>query len=102
MPLPVSIPSTRLHRVFRQRLKATLNSSVLPLYLENDYDYDGEGRVDSMDPPSPTTTVPTSHIRFYQDRDALARPVDVYVGSPSVPQYLITGAAYNAAGSCCR
>ena len=83
---------------FRQRLKATLNSSVLPLYLENDYDYDGEGRVNSMDSPSPTTTVPTSHIRFYQDRDALARPVDVYVGSASVPQYLITGATYNAAG----
>ena len=74
---------------------------MLPLYLENDYHYDGEGRVNSMDSPSPTTTVPTSHIRFYQDRDRSAAG-DVYVGSLSVPQYLITGATYNAAGQCCR
>jgi YD repeat-containing protein len=84
------------HLVFLKKLTVTNTGSNVPdVVMAGSFSYDAEGRLYFFQPPYDAAT--GWHI-YTWDRDALARPVDMYSGSTQSPTPLVGGVSYTGSG----
>jgi RHS repeat-associated protein len=69
-----------------------------PITLTSYFYYDAEGRLTVSQYPAATSINTSATTTYSTDHDALGRPSELYSGTQQQPTWLVSGAAYNAAG----